>query len=144
MECRMRRTLFLAVLFLAGCAQLPLTPADLQARNFEPVPGKSVVYVVRDDPDFSREPAAITLDDATTLTTYPGSYYRWEAAPGQHLIQGFAGHAGRIVFPTEAGRVYFVQQRVSAFFPFGESFFALVPEPHARAIVARSVLVGGP
>ena len=135
---------FLAVSLLAGCAQqLPLTPADLKARNFEPVAGASVIYIVRDDPDYSRDPATITLDDTGTLTTYPGTYYRWETRPGQHLVQGYAGHAGRMVFTTEAGRVYFVQQRVSAFMRFGESYFALVPEAHARAIVARSVLVGG-
>lgn len=138
----MWRVLWL-VFLLAGCQQLPLTPADLQARKFETLPDKAVIYIVRDDPDFSREPAAISLDGGGVITTYPGSYYRWEAPPGQRLIEGFAGHMGRISFSTEPGRVYFVQQRVSEFMRFGQSFFTLIPEPHGRTVVSRAVLVGG-
>lgn len=72
-----------------------------------------------------------------------GTFYRWEAEPGQRLIEGYAGHMGRISFPTEPGRLYFVQQRVSAFMRFGQSYFALIPEPHGRAAVRRAELVGG-
>jgi hypothetical protein len=132
----------LSILMLAGCVTpLPPTPQDLQAKKFETVPGKSVIYVVRPDPDFSDAPAAISLDDVATITTYPGTYYRWEAEPGQRLIQGFAGHMGRISFPTEAGRLYFVEQRVSGLLRFAESRFALIPEPHGRAAVSRAELV---
>jgi hypothetical protein len=138
----MRRVWWVALFMLAGCiTPLPPTPQDLQAKKFETVPGKSIIYVVRLDPDFSDAPATITLDDVATVTTYPGTYYRWEAEPGQRLIQGFAGHMGRISFPTKAGQLYFVQQRVSSFMRFEESVFALIPEPHGRAAVRRAELV---
>lgn len=139
----MWRVVFMVLLALAGCQQLPPTPADIQAKKFETVPGKSVIYVVRDYPDFSNEPTSITLDDAALITTYPGTYYRWETDPGPRLIEGYTGDMGRIAFTTEPGRLYFVRQSVSSFFRFPQSQFALVPEPHGRTAVIRAVLVGG-
>jgi hypothetical protein len=140
----MWRGLLLVPFLVAGCiTPLPPTPQDLQAKKFEAVPGKAVIYIVRRDPDLSNAPATISLDDVATITTYPGTYYRWEAEPGPRLIQGFAGHMGRFSFPAEAGRLYFVEQRVSGFMRFGESFFALIPEPHGRAAVSRAELVPG-
>jgi len=57
----MRRLLVVAVM-LAGCVQLPPTPQDIQAKKFEGVPDKAVIYIVRDLPDFSDRPATIWLD----------------------------------------------------------------------------------
>jgi hypothetical protein len=139
----MWRALFLALL-LAGCEQLPLTPQDLQAKKFEAVPDKAVIYVVRDYPDFSDVAATIYLGDAAgMITTYAGTYYRWEAEPGTHRISGFAGDMGAIVLRVEAGRIYYVQQRVSVFFRFAQSYYQLVAEPQGRAAVMRAVLLGG-
>ena len=133
-----------AALLLAGCVQPPFSPADIQAKRFEPLPGKAVIYVVRDYPDLTDEGASIYLDEQTMITTYPGTYYRWETEPGVRRISGFAGDSGRISFSTEPGRIYYVLQRLTPFFRFPVSHFYLVPEPHGRAAVGRAVLVGGP
>lgn len=138
----MWRILFLAVL-LAGCVQLPPTPQDIQAKKFERVPDKAVVYVVRGFPDFSENGATIWLGDSATITTYPGTYYRWEVPPGRHRIVGFGGDTGAITLAAEAGRIYFVQQRVSRFFRYDQSYFQLVDERQGRAAVMRAVLLGG-
>lgn len=138
----MWRYLFLAFL-LAGCAQLPPSPQDLQAKKFEAVPDKGVIYVVRDHPDFSDAAATIYLGDAAMITTYAGTYYRWEVAPGTHRISGFGGDTGAIALRVEAGRLYYVQQRVSIFFRFAQSYYQVVPEPYGRAAVMRAVLLGG-
>jgi hypothetical protein len=138
----MGRGLLLAVLLLAGCAApLPPTPQDLQAKRFETLPDKGVIYVVRPLPDFSDDPTPITLGDFAQITTYPGTYYRWEVEPGVHRIDGFGVDNGRIAVRAEAGRLYFVEQRVSSFFRNPQSFFALIPEPHGRAAVSRAELV---
>lgn len=57
----MWRALPVAVL-VAGCAQLPPSWQDVEAKRFESVPGKAVIYIVRDFPDFSDRPATIWLD----------------------------------------------------------------------------------
>ncbi len=138
----MWRVLLIA-LALAGCVQLPLTPQDIQARKFELVPDKAVVYLVRDHPDFSDKAATIWLGDTVMITTYSGTYFRWEAAPGTHRISGYGPDIGAITLQVEAGKIYFVQQQLTWFMPFPRSQFFLVNEPYGRAAVSRAVLVGG-
>ena len=129
------------ILTLAGCTQLPLTPADIQARKFEAVPDKAVIYLVRDNPDSSEAEAPISLGDTVRLTTYPGTYYRWEVAPGTHRIMSFGGDTGRISVQAERGRIYFVQQRVVGMRLAPDSTFELVSESAGRTVVLRSVLL---
>ena len=129
------------MLVLAGCQQLPLTPEDIQARKFESVPDKAVIYLLRDNPDFSEIEAAISLDGELSFRTYPGTYYRWEVAPGMHRIQSFGGDTGQIRVQAERGKVYFVQQRVAGMRLAPESTFEPISESQARAVVKRCVLV---
>jgi hypothetical protein len=140
----MRLWLLIVVLALAGCAdmQIPPTPADLQAKRFEAVPDKSVIYVVRDAPDFSSQASTLWLGESVMITTYEGTYYRWEVAPGTHQITGYGPDNGRFTLTTEPGRVYFIQQRLQPFLRFPQSAFALVADPYGRAAVSRAVLVG--
>ena len=136
----------IAAILLAGCAQLPPTPQDIQAKKFENVSGKSVIYLVRDDPDFNDAATSLWLGEARTITTYPGTYYRWEVTPGTHRIAGFAGDSGAISVRVEPDRIYYVQQRVGPF-TMGYSTvaptsrFYVIPEANGRAVVARSQLI---
>lgn len=139
----MRRLLLMAVFLLAGCYAVPFTPQDIQARKFEAVPGKAVIYVVRAYPDHSDIQAPINVGDKLRVNTYPGTYYRWEAEPGKHRIAGAFFDNGAIEIATEPGRIYFVLQRVTMML-MGESplsSFQLVSEPAGRAAVMRSVMV---
>ena len=138
----MWRILFPVFLLIAGCVQLPPSPQDIQAKKFEPLPDQAVIYIVRDHPDFTDVAATINLGNSATITTYSGTYYRWEVAPGTHRISGYAADAGAITVRVEAGRLYFVQQRVTPFMRFPQSQFYLIDEPYGRAAVRRSVLVG--
>ena len=134
----------LVVAILAGCAPLPPTPQDIEAKRFEPVPGKAVIYVVREYPDLSREVATVMLDDRMMGSTYPGTYFRWVVEPGRHHIRGYAGDAGAITLDVGPNRIYFIQQSVSQFFHgFAQSYFRPIPEPYGRAAVLRGELTGG-
>ncbi|OGA24972.1 MAG: hypothetical protein A3I02_14590 [Betaproteobacteria bacterium RIFCSPLOWO2_02_FULL_67_26] len=141
-ELTISRLLFLTVL-LAGCVQLPPSPQDLQAKKFEAVPDKAVIYLVRDYPDHSERAATIWLGDATMITTYAGTYYRWEVAPGAHRITGYGADTGSITLRAEPGRLYFVQQRIAPLGRFAQSYFQVVSEPQGRTAVMRAVLLGG-
>jgi hypothetical protein len=136
--------ILMLVAVLAGCAPLPPSPQDLEAKRFELVPGKAVIYVVRDYPDVSREAATLMLDDNMMGSTYPGTYFRWVVDPGRHRIRGFAGDAGSITIDVAPDRMYFIQQTYTrGFTGFGQSFFRPIPEPYGRGAVMRGELVGG-
>ena len=134
----------LLVLLLAACAPLPPSPQEIEAKRFEAVPGKAVIYLVRDYPDISREVATVMLDDNMMGSTYPGTFFRWVVEPGRHQIRGFAGDNGSMIIDVAPGHVYYVQQSYTrGFTGFGHSFFRLIPEPYGRGAVMRSELAGG-
>ena len=140
----MFRFLLLAALALASCAPLPPSPQDLEAKRFEPAPGKAVIYLVRDMPDISREAASVMIDDNLMGSTYPGTYFRWVVDPGRHVIRGYAGDAGATALDVAPGGVYFVQQSFTrGFTGFGHSFFRPIPESYGRSAVLRGELAGG-
>ncbi|MGH9603658.1 MAG: hypothetical protein ACRD24_14865 [Terriglobales bacterium] len=128
---------------LAGCQQLPPSPQDLQAKKFEAVPDKAVIYLVRDVPDFSSIQSQIRIGDKLLLKTYPGTYYRWEVPAGAHTITGYGEDIGTITVQVEQGRIYFVQQRVTGL-RVASSHFELVGEAQGRAAVMRAVLLTTP
>jgi hypothetical protein len=137
---RMLRYLPLAIVLLAGC-QLPLTPEDLEAREFKPVPGKAVIYLVRINPDFNDRQAQVRIGDKILLKVYPGTYYRWVVDPGKHTITGYAGDIGTITVQAEAGRIYYVRQQMTPLSRMPNSQFFLVNEKEGRAEVLRAVLL---
>ena len=139
----LRKLLPLVLLALSACAPLPPSPADIEAKQFQPVPGKAVVYVVRGYPDFATEAATLMLDGAVMGSTYPGTYTRWVVQPGRHEIAGFAGDSGRFVLDVPPDGVYFVQQSVvRSFGGFAQSRFQPLPDGYGRAMVMRAELIG--
>jgi hypothetical protein len=139
----MWRSLSVVLVLLAGCVQLPPTPADIQAKKFEALPDKAVIYLVRAYPDFTDMAATIWLGESVMITTYPGTYYRWEVDPGAHRITGYGPDIGAIIVQAERGRIHYVMQRLAPFLRFPHSQFQLLAEPYGRAAVQRSTLVGG-
>ena len=136
---------FILLLALAGCiAPLPPSPQEIEAKRFEPVAGKAVIYLVRPYPDIAPDAGTVMLDDRMMGSTYPGTFFRWVVEPGRHQIRGFAGDAGAIVIDVLPDRVYYVYQQYSrGLTGFGHSFFQLVPEPYGRGAVMRGELAGG-
>lgn len=138
-----RRLLILIALGLAGCTPLPPSPQDLEAKKFEAVPGKAVIYVVRDSLDFSDDAALIYVGETLLPATYPGTYFRLVVPTGKHTIVGYGQDSGTITVEVQQGRIYFVQQRVT-YLRVINSNFALVGEAQGRAAVLRSVLLAAP
>ncbi len=135
------QTTLIALLF-AGCAQLPPTPQDIQAKKFENVPDKAVIYIVRAPID-SYETGTISLDDNAQITTFRGTYYRWEVVPGPHRIAGYAGESGWVKLDAQAGKMYFVQHTVIGSRRGGWAFTDLqqIGEQDGRKLVMQSQLL---
>ena len=128
------------------CACLPPrqpSPQELQAKRFDAVADKAVVYLFRDALDFSRAPTSVMLDGNPVGTSFEATFFRFELAPGRHRLAGLAGDAGRLEFSVGAGRLYFFRHTVQRFFAFDQSTFLPVAPEQGRAVVWRSELVGG-
>ena len=136
------RRISLIPLLLVGCVQLPPTPEDIQSRKFESVPDKAVIYIVRTPMD-SREAGTIWLDDKAQITTYGGTYYRWEVSPGAHRLAGFAGQSGHIELNAQGGQIYFVRHTVLGTVRSGVQFTNLqkISDQEGRALVSKARLL---
>jgi len=102
----------LAAALVTGCAQIPPTQQEIQAKQFETVGDMAVIYIVRGNPDLSTHGAPLGLDGMSGVTTYPGTFVRWVVAPGQHRIAGMFGDNASITLQTQAGGIYYVRQSV--------------------------------
>jgi hypothetical protein len=134
--------ILLTALLIAGCAQLPPSPQDIQARTFAPVPDKAVIYVVRTPLD-SLHASGLSLGDRAQITTLPGTYYRWEVTPGVHRIAGFAAANESFTLTTVAGRIYFLEHTVIGSRQSGPQTTSLrqIDERNGRALVMHAQLL---
>jgi hypothetical protein len=109
----MRKTLIAGVaLIVAACAQIPPTPQEIEAKKFETVPDRAVVYIVQGamSPTLA---VGLALDENTEITTWTGTFFRWVVAPGTHRIENTAPLNSSIKLQLEAGKIYFVEQWVT-------------------------------
>jgi hypothetical protein len=137
----MWRILF-AALLLAGCEQLPPSPQDIQAKRFEALPGKAVIYVVRTPMD-SLESAGLSLDYASQITTYPGTYWRWETEPGAHRVASYGWGTAEVNVNAEAGKIYFIRHTVMGHWRSGpqQSWLQPLSDQDGRVLVTQSQMI---
>lgn len=132
----------MTVFAFAGCAQIPPSPQDAEAKKFNSVPDKSVIYIVRGrvGPPLGE---TISLNDQLQITTWTGTYYRWETEPGAHHIQGFAPSGASIRLTTEPGKIYFVRHVVIGTWRDGvqNTFLEPMDEGTGRAFVKDAQLL---
>jgi hypothetical protein len=128
-------------LLVSGCVQLPPSPADIQAKKFEAVPGRSVIYIVRPPLD-SSHPGVVTIDGTLQISTFQGTYNRVEVAPGTHLIEGVIPPSLRMVVDTQPGQIYFLRLWVRGSDRGGPTTAALEPisPEYGRTLVAQATM----
>lgn len=128
--------------FLGACAQLPPSEADMQARRFEPVQGKAVIYAVRERLD-SSEVAGLMLDDDEQITTLRGTYFRWVVEPGLRRIEGMEASPIRFTLQAEPGQIYYLVHTVLGTQRTGPAVTALqrTDEQTGRRLVLHSQLL---
>ena len=136
-----RMILVMAVL-LTGCVQIPPTAQDIQAKKFEAIADMAVIYIVRPSID-SPNAGMINLGDAATISTYQGTYYRWEVTPGTHRIDGFGPWTASATVRAAAGKIYFVQHTVYGGRRHGVTGMSLqqVGDAYGRRMVEQAQLL---
>ncbi len=132
----------IAALFAAGCASIPMADpaADKAAKAFTVAPGKSRIYVYRNE-NFG---AAITMDvyiDGRKLgQTVARTYLVAEVEPGAHQILGKSENDHLLDLTTAAGRIYYVWQEVKMGLMYARNQLQVVDEKTGRAGVMESNL----
>jgi hypothetical protein len=136
------RAFVLTAILLAGCAQLPPSPADIEAKKLAAVPDKAVIYVVRAPMD-SYEPGSLQIDTGEQIYTMNGTYQRIEVRPGERLIEGMSPPQLRERVSVEAGKIYYLRFTVRGASRHGAATSAnltRMSEQEGRSLVAYSQL----
>ena len=138
----MKRALLLALLLgLSACVQLPPSPADLQAKRFEPVADKAVIYVVRPPVD-SDHPGVLTVDTGEHISTMSGTYNRIEVRPGTRIIEGMIPPTLRMTLNAQPGQIYFLRLDVRGTSRGGPTTASLqqISPDYGRSLIAQATL----
>lgn len=137
------KTIYLILLSIlaASCAQLPPTPQDIQAKKFEPVADKAVIYIVRPGVD-SNVPGPLSIPGGL-ISTHQGTYLRWEGAPGVHRIEGAGASTAAVTLQAQAGKIYFVEHTVFGSLREGLLSMTLrqIDESRGRRLVSEATLL---
>jgi hypothetical protein len=125
-----------------GCASVPQASPDrdAEAKRFITHSDVSTVYVFRDDPSASLEAAdsVLYVNDRLIGATLPGTYFRVDLRPGEHLLHGYAYDQGRLKLRVPAGEIIFVSLNVAS----GTShFWQVAPETGKRRIARCCALM---
>ena len=124
---------------LAGCASVPMMPetADREAKQFQPIADKSLIYLYRDEFLGAGEPITVSLDGRAEGQTASRTYFLWVVSPGAHRILSLSGNRASLDLATEPGHLYFVWQEINLGLFTPGTTLHLVDEAQARqAVVA--------
>lgn len=126
---------------VAGCAQLPPTPQDIQAKKFESVTDKGVIYIVR--PVVDSNVAGPLSFPGGMISTHRGTYYRLEVPPGAYRIEGAGASTAAVTVQAEAGKIYFVEHTVIGTLREGLLSMSLrrIDENRGRKMVGEATLL---
>lgn len=76
--------LLIANALLAGCVSVPMAPpeADAMAKTFAVEPGKSNIYVYRNESMGGAIAMTVSLDGKVAGKSGPKTYFKWSVEPG--------------------------------------------------------------
>jgi len=119
------------------------TAAETQARLFQPVPDKAVIYLLRDRGDLFRFEIRVLLDGRDMGSTSPNSYFRWEVPPGNHVIVSDTDPPAVLELSTQPGGLYYVWQDINVGRLRAESRLEQVNAYTAKQTMDSAVLLTG-
>jgi hypothetical protein len=142
---RLRESLAIAILLLAGCAaespRRAAPVADAEARLFQPVVDKAVIYIFRDRGDCFTGPVRVTVDGKDVGETAINTYMRLETEPGIKVIVSYTTPPATLELKTLPGGVYYVWQDITPERLRAHSALRVVDRTTARAVLTTSTMV---
>lgn len=126
-------------LLAAGCATVPMASLedDTQAKTHTVRPGKSNIYVYRNETFGGAITMTVTLDGRVAGQSGPQTYYLFEVDPGTHEVSSIAENTSTVRLSTVAGKSYYLWQEVKMGFWMARSQLQQVDENTGRKGVAE-------
>jgi hypothetical protein len=137
--------MILAAFAVTAIGSEEATPeADAMARLFQPVPGKAVIYLIRDFGDLWVGEVKVSLDGRDMGITNRNTYMRWEIDPGEHTLVSFTSPPAALAIRTEPGGMYYIWLDITDGFQRAPSALRVVDLTTTRATVATARLLKSP
>lgn len=101
-------------LLATGCASVPMASQDkdAEAKQFRVSPGKSRIYVYRNENFGGAMRIVISLDGKVVGSTAPKTYFAFDVSPGKHEVACIAENTSSLAVNAAAGRPVFVWQEM--------------------------------
>ena len=141
---RIASVIIVAVLSTA-CASVPMAPpeADAFAKEFRTTPGKTNLYVFRDEVFGSAVKMSIVLDGRMMGDTASKTFLLAAVDPGRHALVSKTENDSRLEFVAEPGKNVYVWQEVKMGVLQARSELQLVDEESGRTRVQQCSLALG-
>ncbi len=140
-----RLTAVLSLALLAACASVPKAPpeADRAAKEFKTTPGKTNLYVFRDESLGAAVKMSLALDGAPLGETAAKTFLLKTVAPGKHALLSKAENEDTLEFVGKPGENVFVWQEVKMGFGSARSKLSVVDATSAQPRVEQCELAAG-
>ena len=135
--------LMVSLVFLTACNTVPIASndKDMQAKNFQPIPNKSKIYIYQTSPFSSVTGVPVALDKKVAGSVTSGTYHVWTVEPGRHVISSLTENKNNMWIDSEAGQNYYIKQRISASVWNPTSLLEQVSEKEAKKAINGSKLI---
>ena len=136
--------LFLAlVIFVSGCASVPMADLELdaKAKEFVPAPSKASIYIYRNETFGAAISMAVTVNGLMLGQTAAKSYFLINVPPGSYVIESQAEGVSKLPLSVVYGKNYFVWQEVKMGIFYAGSMLQQVTEDVGRVGVMESKLI---
>jgi hypothetical protein len=122
---------------LAGCASVPMTSAedDARAKSFVVQKDKASIYVYRNESLGGAIPMTVSLNGKVAGQSGMQTFFLFEVEPGAHEVGSIAENTTSLKLQTEAGKAYYVWQEVKMGMWMARSQLQQVDEPAGRKAV---------
>lgn len=121
-----RLTLLALLVVFAGCAHVKTAPEP--SRRDRPQPGKALVIFYREDHVWRSQTGYHVYDAFARIGGLPnGSYFTYQADPGQHFFKAATEVEEMLVANLKPGRTYYVRGGIKAGVVISRPTLEMVP-----------------
>lgn len=104
----------------------------------EPQEGKALVYVLRSSRMGSKVQTKLGVDGAWVGVNRARNYFTLDLAPGEHYFCSKAENTSVMALTVEAGKTYYVEQKIKMGFMKARNKLEAIPEAQAREKLAKA------